>query len=68
MQHGFEYWMNEHDIAELTGMSVASVRRWRLRKIGPRATKIGAPVRYRPEDVRAWLDSLPTIGGENQPV
>jgi hypothetical protein len=33
--------LNEHDVARITGLSVASVRRWRLLKIGPRATKIG---------------------------
>lgn len=65
-QSTFENLLNEHDIAHITGLSVASVRRWRLLKIGPRATKIGASVRYKPEDVKAWLDSRPTIGGENQ--
>lgn len=55
--------LNEHDVARITGLSVASVRRWRLLKIGPLATKIGAAVRYKPDDVKAWLDSRPTIGG-----
>jgi predicted DNA-binding transcriptional regulator AlpA len=55
--------LTEHDVARITGLSVASVRRWRLLKIGPRATKIGAAVRYKPDDVKAWLDSRPTIGG-----
>ena len=55
--------LNERDVARITGLSVASVRRWRLQKIGPRATKLGAAVRYNPEDLKAWLDSRPTIGG-----
>jgi predicted DNA-binding transcriptional regulator AlpA len=58
--------LNEHDVAHITGLSVASVRRWRLLRIGPRATKIGATVRYKPEDVKAWLDSRPTIGDGHQ--
>lgn len=59
--------LNEHDVARITGLSVASVRRWRLLKTGgPRATKIGVAVRYRPQDVKAWLDSRPTIGGGHQ--
>ena len=58
--------LNEYDVARITGLSVASVRRWRLRKIGPRATKIGAAVRYKPDDLKAWLDSRPTIGGGHQ--
>jgi predicted DNA-binding transcriptional regulator AlpA len=61
--NGIETLLNEHDVAHITGLSVASVRRWRLLKIGPRATKIGSAVRYKPADVKAWLDSRPTIGG-----
>ena len=55
--------LNEHDVAHRTGVSVASVRRWRILKRGPRYLKIGAAVRYRPEDVAGWLDSRPS-GGE----
>ena len=61
--NAIEILLNERDAARITGLSVASVRRWRLLKIGPRATKIGAAVRYKPEDVKAWLDTRPTIGG-----
>lgn len=55
--------LNEHDVARVTGLSLASVRRWRLFKQGPKYLKIGAAVRYRAEDVRAWLESRPTGGG-----
>jgi predicted DNA-binding transcriptional regulator AlpA len=58
--------LTEHDVSRITGLSVSSVRRWRLLNIGPRATKIGAAVRYKPEDLKAWLDSRPTIGGGHQ--
>jgi predicted DNA-binding transcriptional regulator AlpA len=58
--------LNERDVARITGMSVASVRRWRLLRQGPKYVKIGAAVRYRPEDVAAWLASRPS-GGEQQP-
>lgn len=66
LNSGIEALLNEHDVARITGLSVASVRRWRFLKIGPRATKIGAAVRYKPEDVKVWLDSRPTIGGGEQ--
>ncbi len=56
--------LNEHDVARITGLSVASVRRWRLLKQGPRYLKVGAAVRYRAEDICAWLETRPT-GGEN---
>jgi predicted DNA-binding transcriptional regulator AlpA len=55
--------LNENDVAKLIGMSVASLRRWRLFSQGPRYLKIGAAVRYRPEDVAAWLESRPSGGG-----
>jgi predicted DNA-binding transcriptional regulator AlpA len=55
--------LTEHDVARVTGLSVASVRRWRLLRQGPKYLKIGAAVRYKPEDISAWLESRPTGGG-----
>jgi predicted DNA-binding transcriptional regulator AlpA len=55
--------LNEHDVARITGLSVASVRRWRFLRQGPRYLKIGSAVRYRAEDISAWLASRPA-GGE----
>jgi predicted DNA-binding transcriptional regulator AlpA len=52
--------LTEHDVARITGLSVASVRRWRLFRRGPRYLKIGAAVRYKPEDISAWLASRPS--------
>jgi predicted DNA-binding transcriptional regulator AlpA len=60
-----EMLLNEHDVSRITGLSVASVRRWRLLRQGPKYIKIGAAVRYKPEDISAWLESRPT-GGEDQ--
>lgn len=57
--------LNEFDVARIAGRSVSSVRTWRwARKGGPRYVKIGASVRYRPEDIARWLESRPTGGGE----
>ena len=39
--------LNEHQVAEFVQLSVASVRRWRLFRTGPKYLKIGAAVRYR---------------------
>ena len=50
--------MNERQVAELLNMSVASVRRWRLFRRGPKFVKIGSAVRYRREDLETWLDSI----------
>jgi predicted DNA-binding transcriptional regulator AlpA len=57
-----EVLLNEYDVARITGLSVASVRRWRLLKQGPTFLKIGAAVRYRSEDLARWLASRPTGG------
>ena len=57
--------LNEHDVARVTGLSVASVRRWRLLRQGPKYLKLGSAVRYRAEDISAWLASRPT-GGEQR--
>jgi predicted DNA-binding transcriptional regulator AlpA len=56
--------LNEHDVARITGLSVASVRRWRLLRQGPRFLKLGSAVRYKAEDVSAWLASRPSGGGQ----
>jgi predicted DNA-binding transcriptional regulator AlpA len=55
--------LNEHDVARITGLSVASVRRWRLIRQGPKFLKLNSAVRYRPEDISAWLESRPSGGG-----
>ena len=58
--------LNEHDVARATGLSVASVRRWRLLRLGPKYLKIGAAVRYKTNDISAWLESRPTGGGNGE--
>ena len=63
VENALETLLDEHAVARITGLSVASVRRWRFLKQGPRYLKIGSSVRYRPEDINAWLSSRPT-GGE----
>jgi len=57
--------MTEIEVAKRLNVSLASVRRWRLERRGPAFVKVGALVRYRPEDLDAWLSGLPT-GGSNQ--
>ena len=57
--------LNDRDLAKITGLSLACIRRWRVLRQGPKYLKIGAAVRYRSEDISAWLESRPT-GGEHQ--
>ena len=53
---GLEPLLNEHELAEITGRSVASIRRDRLLGKGCPYVKLGASVKYRPEDVRVHLE------------
>jgi predicted DNA-binding transcriptional regulator AlpA len=53
--------MNEHEVAAFLKMSVGSVRRWRLFRTGPKFVKIGSAVRYRRDDLDAWLRSCPGL-------
>ena len=48
--------LTEHEYALITKRSVASVRRDRLLRQGCPYVKLGALVRYRPEDVRAHIE------------
>lgn len=49
--------LNDHEVAAFLNMSVASVRRWRVFRTGPKFVKIGSAVRYRRRDVENWLNS-----------
>jgi len=64
-ENTLEELLNEHDVARITGLAVASVRRWRLLRQGPQYLKIGAAVRYRGADLATWLTTRPT-GGEGR--
>jgi predicted DNA-binding transcriptional regulator AlpA len=57
--------MDEKAVSRIVGMSLASIRRWRLLRQGPKYLKIGSAVRYRAEDIEAWLSSRPTGGGHD---
>jgi predicted DNA-binding transcriptional regulator AlpA len=45
------------------GIPEATLSQWRYRSIGPAYIKVGRHVRYRDEDVDAWLDAQ-TRGGD----
>ncbi len=48
---------NEQEAARMISCSVALLRKWRLFGRGPAYCKIGRLVRYRQEDLAAFLDS-----------
>jgi predicted DNA-binding transcriptional regulator AlpA len=55
--------INEHEVARLLGMSVATVRRRRLMGHPPKFLKIGSAVRYRQQDILSFVETLPVGGG-----
>ncbi|GAA3624553.1 hypothetical protein GCM10022223_47040 [Kineosporia mesophila] len=46
------------DVSEYLGVPVQTLYSWRTRHYGPPARKVGKYLRYKEEDVAAWLDSL----------
>lgn len=53
----FEALLTIDDVAALLNMPVASLRYWRVLGAGPRGFIIGRRLRYRLDDVRAWIDA-----------
>ncbi len=57
--------LNETQVKDILGVSLACLRRWRLLGQGPRYRKVGSRVKYRPADVTLWFEKQPT-GGDGQ--
>ena len=60
----FQMLLNERDVARITGLSVSTVRRWRLRREGPTYIKISSAVRYTADSIRDFVATRPTGGGQ----
>jgi predicted DNA-binding transcriptional regulator AlpA len=63
---GATEFLNENQVAQQLGVSIATVRRWRAQNKGPRFRKIGASVRYAGRDLKAWIDSRPSGGSHDR--
>ena len=46
------------ELADRLNVPVHTLYAWRAKGIGPKALKLGRHLRYRPEDVEAYLDEL----------
>lgn len=46
------------DVAAYLGVPVKTVYEWRTKRYGPTGFRVGRYVRYRREDVEAWLDMM----------
>jgi predicted DNA-binding transcriptional regulator AlpA len=47
--------LTEHDVARRLGLSVATLRAWRMRRTGPRFVRFGRAVRYLVSDIDAFV-------------
>jgi len=47
--------LNESQVAERLGLSVATLRAWRHRGTGPRFLRLGRAVRYLPSDLDEFI-------------
>ena len=48
---------NEHQAADVLGLSVKTLRRWRWARRGPPWRKIGSAVRYADADLAAFIEA-----------
>jgi predicted DNA-binding transcriptional regulator AlpA len=49
-------WTPEEVSAFLGGVPVATLYQWRYKGIGPKGRRVGRHLRYKPSDVRAWIE------------
>lgn len=56
--------LSPQDLAEWLGVPVRTVYRWNHERSGPQAIRVGKHVRYRRDDVEAWLNANTVRVGE----
>lgn len=49
--------MTLQEVADLLGIPIQTLRDLRWKGLAPAAVKVGSQVRFRPEDVREWIDA-----------
>jgi predicted DNA-binding transcriptional regulator AlpA len=49
--------LTETQVAERLGLSVATLRAWRFRKIGPPFVRFGRAVRYIAQDIDGYVEA-----------
>jgi excisionase family DNA binding protein len=55
--------LTQDELARYLGVKPGTLSAWRYRGQGPPAVKVGHLVRYRPQDVNAWLNERLGVGG-----
>ena len=54
MENGLQ---SPQQVADHLGIPLQTLYGWRTKGTAPRAVKVGKHLRFRPEDVRAWIES-----------
>ena len=49
--------LTEHEVAARLGLSVATLRAWRLKRKGPRYVRLGRAVRYLEVDINRFVNA-----------
>lgn len=49
------------DVAAFLGVPPLTLQAWRSRRTGPRSYRVGKHVRYRREEVEAWLEQQAAV-------
>jgi len=57
----FEQMWSIEEVAQYLSIATATLYGWRCRKYGPPSYRLGNKVRYRPEEVRAWVDAQSSL-------
>ena len=50
-------YLTPDQVAQMTGFSTKSLEAYRAKRQGPTFLKVGTSVRYRADDVRAWMEA-----------
>ena len=48
--------LSVEDLSDILGIPVNTLYQWRTKGYGPPGVRIGRHLRYRPDDVNAWLN------------
>lgn len=49
--------IDTEEVSRLTGIPVATLKYYRKVNLGPPWARIGKHIKYRPDDVKAWVDA-----------
>ena len=60
--------LGPQEVASYLGLPVKTLYQWRYKGVGPPGLRIGRHVRYRPEDVEAWLHRVSELGQRGEVV